>query len=444
MKERIFPFTASKSRSGEVSVWYINQGGRSSARIVDSRLKIPLFRWVEAELVPSPEYGPKAGPPYVIKDFSTCEEQEQDPGIRWAVIDLKSWPTFEVTSSQGVFQDIEARELFPTISYFDPDLILITTRSRRGLEAVATERAGQIASLARGGTGGQVKNWGLLFLQGRIFLDPLDLSHLIGFYESLGASEAKEIVEKVTYLMSLGASLGYLYNSSFAGLAALLKARADERCVSRAGAYSDSIGEYICLAEGVAKDLPRPRSKAQLAILSQLAEYMAGSAAIDDQVYYACGGRVITPMSVPKGLLVDTYVKALIGSKPREWAFMGSRTSVGLHQSSPYFSPLSRLLEFRIVEAGLKGGAQEAKRVAGEGLPVSSSPFYYVVTRDEKQPDGTMRRERGIMTAGGRLVPPLSLPASLEALDSMTYEKERAIVTTSALGFWGQTKLELF
>ncbi|MGC8600860.1 MAG: hypothetical protein ACP5GO_00570 [Thermoprotei archaeon] len=441
MEEEIFPIIAKKNASGEVEVWYTD--GEKRYKALATRIeKIPLFRWCKATLKPIYNYGPDQTAQFTIEDIQSSDRKEK-PGIKWLLIDMISWPRFKVYNStkMAFAEDVDGDSLFRAISYYDPDILGITTRSRRGLDSLALDHAKELRALGRDGKGTIMKGWGIPKLDGRIAFDPLELSHLTGFYDPPDPGMFPDIVDALEFLMQLTSSYSFLLTSGFSSLASLLHKRKDnESPYLVTGIHNGPLYDSIVLPDELAWLFREANSRIRMRMLSQIAEGLpAGVGEASVQAVYRCGGKLVSRSEV--GEVVTIYKKALIGKKDREWAGLSEEgLFVGFQTTNPRFSPLSRKYQASFILETLMSGAKTAKETLPPSLPEALSPFHLVVERDTRVEDNILRR-RGVIMTDGSLMPPLWVRPDLRGVDLESYKKELISVQAQVLSIFEQTRL---
>ncbi|WP_449461526.1 hypothetical protein PQ610_03805 [Tardisphaera miroshnichenkoae] len=439
MEEEIFPIIARKNASGELEIWYTD--GEKRYKALSTRIdRVPLFTWCKAQLTPTYSYGPEQQAQFVIDKVEDSERKEK-PNIRWVLIDMIAWPRFKIYSStRGAFGDeVEGEALFSTIGYYDPDLLGITTRSRRGLDSLALDHAKELRALGRDGKGSMVKGWGIPKLEGRIAFDPLEVSHLTGSYEPPSPDSFPTLLEAIEFLMQLSSSYSFLLTSGFNSIASIIhKRKENEMVYARTGIHEGFLYDSVALTSDVANLVKMADSRLKMRLLSQVAEGLPAGET-QAQPIYKCGAKIISGEDV--GTSVAKYSKVLVGRREREWAGLGDDGVFAEFQTSnPRYSPLARRYQASFVAAVLQRGPKEAKDEMPPSLPEVISPFQLVVER-EVRVDDVIKRRRGVLMADGSLMPPLWVKPDLRGVDLEAYEKELSTLQVQVLSIFEQTRL---
>ncbi len=439
MEEEIFPIIARKNTTGEFEIWYTD--GEKRYKALSTRIdKVPLFKWCKAELTPTYSYGPEQQAQFVIEKVEDSDRREK-PNIRWALIDMVAWPRFKIYSStRGAFGDeVDGEALFATIGYYDPDMLGITTRSRRGLDSLALDHAKELRALGRDGKGSMIRGWGIPKLEGRIAFDPLEVSHLTGFYDSPGPDSFPTLLEAIEFLMQLSSSYSFLLTSSFNSIASIIhKRKENESVYARTGIHEGSLYDSIILASDLADLVKTADSTIKMRLLSQVAEGLPAGET-EAQPIYRCGAKIISASDV--GTAVAKYNKVLVGRREREWAGLGDNGIFAEFQTSnPRYSPLARRYQASFIGAVLQKGPKEAKDEMPPLLPEVVSPFQLVVER-EVRVDDVIKRRRGVLMADGSLMPPLWVKPDLSGVDVEAYKKELSTLQAQVLSIFEQTRL---
>jgi len=447
MEREIYPISAYKTPDGGVNVWYVDGESRYAGKVSSTRIgKIPLFRWCAASLTPTYGYGVGQAAQFQIESLLPIGEKRADPELRWVMVDMEGWPHFKVYSQvrEGFKDEVDGEALLRTLAYYDPDILIVTTRSRRGLEALALDHQKELAALGRDGSGFMVKGWGLPRLNGRVVVDPLEISHLIGFYEEPYPESVPEIVDVLKYLMGLTSSYPFLTSGSFASIASLIGRynKGSTDAIIKSGFHAGAV-DYVSLDEADRWLLREATSDGRKRVLANLAEMLPSAPEERESVVYRCGARTISTSTSPLsgGEPLFTYEKVIIGKRKGEWA--GSvRGSVwaGFQLTNPRISPISRKIQRDLISDALLLGVEEAKKRLTEVRPQEGNPFYLVVEREVRLDKGVVRR-RGVLMRDGSLKPPLWINPGLEGVDLDAYKRERAGVESQVLSIWEQTRL---
>jgi len=443
MEKEIYPITVHKNVNGDFEVWYYDDSGRSQARASSTRInKIPLFKWCQATLTPEYNYGSAQTSQFQIERISEIQGRV-DPELRWILIDMDGWPRFKIRSKirEGFSDEVNEDALFKAIKYYDPDIIVITTRTRRGLEAAALDHAKDLAELGRDGKGSMIRGWGLPRLNGRLVIDPLEISHLIGFYDDLNETTAEEIIDAIKFLVSITSSYNFLLYSNFSGIASLIsKYKHADTPFIKTGLYEGRFNDCIDLQEKDRWLINSAKSKIRLKILVNLAEsFQSSTTETDPNAMYKYGARTIT--NNESGFKVFSYDKLLLGRKEKEWAALkGGELFAAFQSGNPYYSPVSRKLQRNILLKALSEGPEGAKSVVEEENPQELNPFYLIVER-EVRVEGNLVRRKGVLMLDGSLKPPLWVNPALDGVNLDVYTKERQAVSAQVISIWEQTRL---